>query len=79
MTIKEMNIIKQLGYSTFALYSYIKQNRVFTNKELLYNLGMSDQSRHRGFTALKKYNIIQCIQPIYTNLFSFHPSTLDIE
>lgn len=59
MTTKEMLIVKRLGYPTYSLYSYIKTNSDFRNKEVLYDLGMSDQSRHRGFKALKQHNVIK--------------------
>lgn len=59
MTTKEMLIVKRLGYPTYSLYSYIKTNGRFRNKELYFDLGMSDQSRHRGFNVLKEYNVIK--------------------
>jgi predicted transcriptional regulator len=58
MTTKEKLIVKQLGYTTFALYTYIKSNSNFSNKEMEWELGLSKESRFRALKLLKKHNII---------------------
>ncbi len=59
MTPLEIVLTKQLGYIAFTMYSYIKTNKTSRNKEITYNLGLSDQSRNRSINKLKSHNIIR--------------------
>jgi Mn-dependent DtxR family transcriptional regulator len=58
MTSKEKLIVKHLGYTTFALYYYIKATPKFDNKTMEQELGLSKQSRFRALRDLKEKNII---------------------
>lgn len=59
MTPKEKEIVKQLGYSAFVIYLYIKTHRIFTNRQMERELGMCERARHRNMKKLVECNIIE--------------------
>lgn len=59
MSNKEKAIIRNLGYSPFVLYQYIKHTAEFSNKDVEFELGMSECTRKRTLQVLKKHNIIK--------------------
>lgn len=62
MTIKEKQIVKHFGYTTFVVYYYILSNANFTNKDIEFELDLSKQSRFRALKRLKEANVININQ-----------------
>lgn len=69
MTNKEKLIVKNLGYTTFALYYYILHNKRFSNKHMEFELGFSKESRYRALQNLKNAGIINVTGHSYTREF----------
>ena len=58
MTNKEKQIVRRVGYSSFAVYWYLKSG--FTTSETLrYELGLSRQSFSRSIKKLRAENIVE--------------------
>lgn len=70
MTSKEKQIVKQLSYTSFILYYYIKHHKTFSNKEMEFELGLSKESRFRSLKALRKANIINVTGHSYNRIFT---------
>lgn len=70
MTDKEKLIIKQLGYTTYVMYQYIKFHPKFHNKDMEWELGLSKESRYRSLGKLKKLNIIKVTGNAYHRNFT---------
>jgi predicted transcriptional regulator len=70
MTNKEKLIVKNLGYTTFALYYYICHNKYFSNKDMEFELGFSKESRYRALQKLKKASIINVVGNSYNREFT---------
>jgi predicted transcriptional regulator len=72
MTNKEKLIVKNLGYTTFVLYYYIRHNKTFSNKDMEFELGFSKESRYRALQKLKKAGIIDVVGHSYNRQFTVY-------
>jgi hypothetical protein len=75
MTEKEKRIIKSLGYTSYAMYQYIKYHPKFENKQMQWELGFSKESTYRSFNKLKKSGVITVNGYQEKRIFTINPES----